>query len=291
MIARADGSVLYNFAVAIDDLDAEITHVVRGDDHLSNTPKQLLVLEALGRRAAAVRAPAAAARPRRQQALQAPRRRLGPGAARRRLPARGGRQLHRAARRRLRRRRGVLHAAGARRPVPPGAGLQEPGRVRRAQAAHLDGDHLRALEHRRADPAPGDLHRPHRPAGRGRDLTGEDPDAGGLLAAGVVPVRRPGRRPRGVRPGDRPRRRAPTTLREARDGAGGRRAVRRRPRSRQRCAASSSAADVKPGKVFQPVRVAIAGQTVSPGIFESRRAARARRDAGADRRALASRWR
>jgi glutamyl-tRNA synthetase len=48
VIARADGSVLYNFAVAIDDLDAEITHVVRGEDHLSNTPKQQLVLEALG---------------------------------------------------------------------------------------------------------------------------------------------------------------------------------------------------------------------------------------------------
>jgi glutamyl-tRNA synthetase len=48
VIARADSSVLYNFAVAIDDLDSEITHVVRGEDHLSNTPKQVLVLEALG---------------------------------------------------------------------------------------------------------------------------------------------------------------------------------------------------------------------------------------------------
>ncbi|MBA2637657.1 MAG: glutamate--tRNA ligase [Solirubrobacterales bacterium] len=48
VIARADSSVLYNFAVAVDDLDSEITHVVRGEDHLSNTPKQLLVLEALG---------------------------------------------------------------------------------------------------------------------------------------------------------------------------------------------------------------------------------------------------
>jgi glutamyl-tRNA synthetase len=47
VIARADGSVLYNFAVAIDDLDARITHVVRGEDHLSNTPKQLLALQAL----------------------------------------------------------------------------------------------------------------------------------------------------------------------------------------------------------------------------------------------------
>jgi glutamyl-tRNA synthetase len=48
VIARADGSVLYNFAVAIDDLDARITDVVRGEDHISNTPKQLLVYEALG---------------------------------------------------------------------------------------------------------------------------------------------------------------------------------------------------------------------------------------------------
>ena len=48
VIARADGSPLYNLAVAVDDLDAGITHVVRGEDHVSNTPKQVLVLEALG---------------------------------------------------------------------------------------------------------------------------------------------------------------------------------------------------------------------------------------------------
>ena len=48
MIARGDGTPLYNFAVAVDDADMEITDVIRGDDHLSNTPKQLLVLEALG---------------------------------------------------------------------------------------------------------------------------------------------------------------------------------------------------------------------------------------------------
>jgi glutamyl-tRNA synthetase len=48
VIARADGSVLYNFAVAVDDLDAGVTHVIRGEDHLSNTPKQLLVFAALG---------------------------------------------------------------------------------------------------------------------------------------------------------------------------------------------------------------------------------------------------
>ena len=48
VIARGDGTPLYNFAVAVDDAEMEITDVIRGDDHLSNTPKQLLVLEALG---------------------------------------------------------------------------------------------------------------------------------------------------------------------------------------------------------------------------------------------------
>jgi glutamyl-tRNA synthetase len=48
VIARGDGSPLYNFAVAVDDAEMGITDVVRGDDHLSNTPKQLLVLRALG---------------------------------------------------------------------------------------------------------------------------------------------------------------------------------------------------------------------------------------------------
>jgi glutamyl-tRNA synthetase len=48
VIARADGTPVYNLAVAVDDLDAGITHVVRGEDHLSNTPKQMWVLEALG---------------------------------------------------------------------------------------------------------------------------------------------------------------------------------------------------------------------------------------------------
>jgi glutamyl-tRNA synthetase len=51
VIARGDDSVLYNFAVAVDDAEMGVTEVVRGDDHLSNTPKQLLVLAALGEEA------------------------------------------------------------------------------------------------------------------------------------------------------------------------------------------------------------------------------------------------
>ena len=48
VIARGDGTPLYNLAVAVDDAEMGITDVIRGDDHLSNTPKQALVLEALG---------------------------------------------------------------------------------------------------------------------------------------------------------------------------------------------------------------------------------------------------
>jgi glutamyl-tRNA synthetase len=48
VIARGDGTPLYNFAVAVDDAEMRISDVIRGDDHLSNTPKQLLVLAALG---------------------------------------------------------------------------------------------------------------------------------------------------------------------------------------------------------------------------------------------------
>jgi glutamyl-tRNA synthetase len=47
VIARSDGSPLYNLAVAVDDLDMGITHVIRGDDHLSNTPRQVMILKAL----------------------------------------------------------------------------------------------------------------------------------------------------------------------------------------------------------------------------------------------------
>ncbi len=48
VILRADRSPLYNFAVVVDDIDMQITHVLRGDDHISNTPKQLAVYRALG---------------------------------------------------------------------------------------------------------------------------------------------------------------------------------------------------------------------------------------------------
>src|SRR2546427_610313 len=48
VILRSDRSPLYNFAVVVDDIDTRVTHVIRGDDHISNTPKQLAVYRALG---------------------------------------------------------------------------------------------------------------------------------------------------------------------------------------------------------------------------------------------------
>jgi len=48
IIARADGSPTYNFCVVVDDMDMNITHVIRGDDHINNTPRQINILKALG---------------------------------------------------------------------------------------------------------------------------------------------------------------------------------------------------------------------------------------------------
>ena len=48
IIVRSDGSPTYNFAVVCDDVNMKMTHIIRGDDHFSNTPRQILVYEALG---------------------------------------------------------------------------------------------------------------------------------------------------------------------------------------------------------------------------------------------------
>ncbi|WP_228158460.1 glutamate--tRNA ligase family protein, partial [Acinetobacter baumannii] len=47
IIRRTDGSPTYNFCVVVDDWDMEITHVIRGEDHINNTPRQINILKAL----------------------------------------------------------------------------------------------------------------------------------------------------------------------------------------------------------------------------------------------------
>jgi glutamyl-tRNA synthetase len=49
IIARSDGTPTYNFCVVVDDIDMGVTHIIRGDDHLANTPRQILLYQALGR--------------------------------------------------------------------------------------------------------------------------------------------------------------------------------------------------------------------------------------------------
>ncbi|MBM3930337.1 MAG: glutamate--tRNA ligase [Sphingomonadales bacterium] len=48
IIARSDGSPTYNLTVVVDDMDMQISHVIRGDDHINNTPRQINILQALG---------------------------------------------------------------------------------------------------------------------------------------------------------------------------------------------------------------------------------------------------
>ena len=95
IIARSDGSPTYNFCVVVDDYDMKVTHVIRGDDHINNTPRQINMLRALG-----VEPPSYAHVPMilgagRRQALEAPRRGQRAAVPRRRLPAGGAAQLSR----------------------------------------------------------------------------------------------------------------------------------------------------------------------------------------------------
>ncbi len=77
IIERSDGNPTYNFCVVVDDYDMKVTHVIRGDDHLNNTPRQMNMLRAMG-----VEPPVYAHLPMilgpgRDQALEAPRRGVG----------------------------------------------------------------------------------------------------------------------------------------------------------------------------------------------------------------------
>ena len=267
VIARADGTPVYNLAVAVDDLDAGITHVVRGEDHISNTPKQMWVL----------------------QALDAP---VPQYAHLSLLHGPDGKKLskrHGAASVQELRDAGYLPEAVDNYIALLGAGfasdeefftlpeLAERFRLDRVsknsaifdeqKLRHLDGRHLRALG---TDELTARLERFTGRAGlRGAvEITEEKIQTLGdfwplvsFLFAGPVDdpkafdktIRRDG----GVE--------ALTAAREALSVA--------EPFDPEHIETALRAVverlETKPGKVFQPVRVAIAGQTVSPGIFES----------------------
>ena len=75
LLRSGDLSPLYNLSVVVDDIEMGITHVIRGQDHLTNTHKQVLIYEALGAQVPDVRAPASDPRAEQGQALEAQARR------------------------------------------------------------------------------------------------------------------------------------------------------------------------------------------------------------------------
>ena len=213
VIARGDGTPLYNFAVAVDDVDMGITDVIRGDDHLSNTPKQLLVLDALG---------ATPPRYAHLPLLHGPdgkklSKRHGAASVQElrddRLPARRGPQLPRAARLGRRRRPDDPLDRRAGRAVLDRAGRPLGGDLRRAQAALAQRSlHARAaargLRRSRGRPSSSAPGTPEAAADRERLAAAcaiaqeKAQTLSRALAADRVPVRAARRRPEGVVEGD-----------------------------------------------------------------------------------------
>ena len=113
VILRSDAHPTYHLSVVVDDIDMQVTHVVRGDDHISNTPKQVLLYQAFGAAPPVFRARAAHHGSRQEAPEQAPRRHLGDGVREAGLPPRGDVQLPGAARLGHRQRRRDVHARGA----------------------------------------------------------------------------------------------------------------------------------------------------------------------------------
>ncbi len=105
VLVRSDGRPTYNFASPMEDVWDGITHVIRGDDHISNTPKQINIIRAVGAELPVYAHVPSIFGAGRQEALEAPRRdRRSTSSAGRRLPARGADELPRAARLGARRR-------------------------------------------------------------------------------------------------------------------------------------------------------------------------------------------
>ena len=141
VLVRSDGRPTYNFASPMEDVWDEITHVIRGDDHISNTPKQINIIRAVGGKRADVCARPEHLRRRREEAVEASRRSRRRRVPRRRLSPRGDGQLPRAARLGAGRRDDDHEPRRARRALQPRAGQPEPGAVR-LREARLDERHV-----------------------------------------------------------------------------------------------------------------------------------------------------
>ncbi len=269
VLLRSDRTPTYNFAAPLDDADSGITHVVRGEDHVSNTPKQILLLEALG--------------------AELPRYAHVPnvfGTDGRKLSKRHGavsveefraaglrraraHELPRAPRLELRRPDDDHVPGRARRAVQARPRGREPGHVRLRQA-RVDERRLPArpaarrvrglrsssyLEEQGSswDPA---LVRRAAPLVQEKITTlGEFPRFAGFLFEDVQPAAE-------LLDGSAP------VLREAREAL-----ARTEPFSRERIEEELRALcerlGLKPRQAFQPIRVAVTGSKVSPGLFES----------------------
>ena len=124
----------YNFAVVVDDALMEMTHVIRGEDHISNTPRQILFYEALGFTPPVFAHLALVLGPDHSAAVEAARRDVGRRVPREGLPARGARQLPGADRLVAGRRRRAAADRRARAPVLARARRPQRRRVRRREA-------------------------------------------------------------------------------------------------------------------------------------------------------------
>ena len=113
IMLRSDGTPTYMHAVVVDDHDMGVTHVIRGDDHLTNAGRQTIIYEAMGWPVPEWAHHPADPRTGRREALQAPRRARRRSLPRHGLSAGGAQELSRAARLVARRRRDFLQRAGS----------------------------------------------------------------------------------------------------------------------------------------------------------------------------------
>ena len=134
VLLRADGLPTYNFACVVDDHEMAISHVIRGDDHISNTPRQIALYDALGWEPPVFAHVSMILGERRLAPLEAPRRHVGGGLPRAGLPAGRDGELPGAAGLGLRRQDRAVHARRAGAGLPPGAGEPQPGGLQPREA-------------------------------------------------------------------------------------------------------------------------------------------------------------